>query len=119
MTTRRHCLATVLAATTPLALTALRAQADAPPGPAYVDEVWTDAARQRAVPVRLRWPDASRHAGPWPVVLFSHGLGGTRDGGAVWAAAWAAAGFAVVQLQHPGSDLDAVRAVATSFSAWL
>ena len=116
MPNRRHCLATLLAAATPLALTSPRAHADTLAGPAFVDAVWTDTARQRAVPVRLRWPDASRHAGPWPVVLFSHGLGGTRDGGAVWAAAWAAAGFAVVQLQHPGSDLDAVRAVATSFS---
>jgi len=116
MPNRRHCLATLLAAATPLALSGPRAHADTLAGPAVVDAVWTDTARQRAVPVRLRWPYASRHAGPWPVVLFSHGLGGTRDGGAVWAAAWAAAGFAVVQLQHPGSDLDAVRRVTQSFS---
>ena len=29
--------------------------------------------------------------------MFSHGLGGTREGGAVWGEAWAAAGFVVVQ----------------------
>lgn len=33
-----------------------------------------------------------------------------------WGEAWAAAGFVVVHLQHPGSDLDAVRAAATSFN---
>lgn len=82
------------------------------------DETWTDARRQRSLPVRVRWPDASMPApaGGKPVVLFSHGLGGTRAGGSVWGEAWAAAGFVVVHLQHPGSDLDAVRAVATSFS---
>jgi hypothetical protein len=81
-----------------------------------MDETWTDAARQRAVPVRLRWPDAARFAGPWPVVIFSHGLGGTREGGSVWGEAWAAAGFVVVHLQHPGSDLAAVRGVTNTFT---
>ena len=81
-----------------------------------LDEIWRDAARQREVPVKLRWPDASVHSGQRPVVLFSHGLGGTRDGGAVWGEAWAAAGFVVLHLQHAGSDLAAVRGVASSFN---
>ena len=90
------------------------AQATAP-----VDELWQDPERQCDVPVRIRWPssDLPMPAGRWPLVLFSHGLGGTRAGGEVWGQAWAAAGFVVLHLQHPGSDLDAVRKVASSFSA--
>jgi predicted dienelactone hydrolase len=84
----------------------------------FTDETWTDPARHRALPVRLRWPAGagSATAGGWPVVLFSHGLGGTREGGEIWGQAWAAAGLVVVHLQHPGSDLAAVRAVARDFS---
>jgi predicted dienelactone hydrolase len=84
----------------------------------FKDEIWTDAARDRALPVRLRWPAMTGAAPPggWPVVLFSHGLGGTREGGEIWGQAWAAAGLVVVHLQHPGSDLAAVRAVARNFS---
>lgn len=115
MHTRRHCLATLLAASLPMGSRSLRAQGDTATGHA-IDETWPDASRQRTVPVRLRWPDARRHAGPWPVVLFSHGLGGTRDGGRVWAEAWVHAGFVVVQLQHPGSDLEAVRSVTNTFT---
>lgn len=70
-----------------------------------VEETWVDSVRQRELPVRTRWPDAARFAGERPVAIFSHGLGGTVDGGAVWGEAWAAAGFAVLHLQHPGSDL--------------
>ena len=81
-----------------------------------VDETWIDTSRKRALPVRLRWPDPGLYPGERPVVLFSHGLGGTRDGGAVWGEAWASAGFVVLHLQHPGSDLAAVRAVASSFA---
>ena len=115
MPNRRQCLATLLAAALPPGGAGLRAQGLAATPPA-LDQTWVDVARQREVPVRLRFPDASRHPAPWPVVLFSHGLGGTRDGGAVWADAWVASGFAVVQLQHPGSDLDAVRRVTQGFA---
>jgi predicted dienelactone hydrolase len=87
-----------------------------PPSDTSIDEMWTDAARTRDIPVKLRWPDAALYPGVRPLVLFSHGLGGTLEGGAVWGQAWAAAGFVVVHLQHPGSDLAAVRAVASSFT---
>lgn len=62
---------------------------------------WHDSARDRDVPVRIRMPAGTFKA---PVILFSHGLGGSLDGGTNWAVAWAKAGFIVVNLQHPGSD---------------
>ena len=65
------------------------------------DAVCTDAARQRAVPVRVRMPQGASRA---PVVLFSHGLGGTYAAGTDWAEAWATAGIATIHIQHPGSD---------------
>lgn len=72
-----------------------------------VDETWRDDARQRDLPVRIRWPAAS---GALPVVVYSHGLGGSREGGDVWGQAWCDAGFVVVHLQHPGSDTAVLRA---------
>jgi predicted dienelactone hydrolase len=41
---------------------------------------------------------------PAPVVLFSHGLGGTRENSAYLGKHWSARGFVAVFLQHPGSD---------------
>lgn len=92
------------------------AAAQAPSSATVQDETWTDGTRQRALPLRIRWPAAPTDAGPVPVVLFSHGLGGTVEGGTLWGEAWASAGFVVVHLQHPGSDLPAVRASASSFN---
>ena len=115
MNTRRQCLAALLGGALPALGLPAHAQSQNAPA-TVVDESWTDAARQRELPVRLRWPAAARFAGPWPVVIFSHGLGGTREGGSVWGEAWAAAGFAVVHLQHPGSDLAAVRGVTNTFT---
>ncbi len=109
--TRRNTLTAVLASALPgLHVHAQETRA------VVLDDTWLDAARQRDVPVKLRWPDASVHPGQRPLVLFSHGLGGSREGGAVWGEAWAAAGFVVLHLQHPGSDLAAVRGVASSFN---
>jgi predicted dienelactone hydrolase len=50
------------------------------------------------------------------VVIFSHGLGGTREGGSVWGEAWVDAGFVVVHVQHTGSDFNAVRGVTRTFA---
>lgn len=72
----------------------------AAPG-AFVDETWRDGARDRDIPLRLRWPAGD---GPCALVIHSHGLGGSRAGGAAWGEAWQAAGLAVLHLQHPGSD---------------
>ncbi|MFM2400315.1 MAG: hypothetical protein RL341_2472 [Pseudomonadota bacterium] len=76
------------------------------PSGTYTDDTWTDISRSRQIPVRVRVPT---NPGPWPVILFSHGLGGNREGGALWGEAWTAAGFMVIHLQHAGSDTDAVR----------
>lgn len=87
-----------------LLATAARSADLAAPGPfsvRVVDDTWSDDARERDIPVRLRLPDAP---GRVPVILFSHGLGGSRAGGAEWGAHWASHGFAVIHLQHPGSD---------------
>lgn len=65
------------------------------------DLQWTDTARQRSLPLRLRLPAGES---PAALLLFSHGLGGSVDAGTLWAQAWVAAGFAVLHLQHPGSD---------------
>lgn len=65
---------------------------------------WHDAARDRRVPVLIRLPDG---AGPHPLVLISHGLGGSREGLAYLGEALRAAGCIALHLQHPGSDADA------------
>ena len=41
---------------------------------------------------------------PAPVILFSHGLGGSRDNNPYLGNHWAKRGYAVVFIQHPGSD---------------
>ena len=75
---------------------------------AVQDETWRDQRRERDVPVRLRWPAGD---GPCALIVHSHGLGGSRDGADAWGHAWQQAGFAVLHLQHPGSDTDVLRAL--------
>lgn len=67
---------------------------------------WTDAKRNREVPVRLRLPSGATNP---PLVLFSHGLGGNLDAGTDWGEAWARAGIATLHLQHHGSDTEVLR----------
>lgn len=67
----------------------------------FTDLRWNDRSGDRVLPVRIRWPAGD---GPCGLVIFSHGLGGNLEAGGIWAEAWQAAGFAVLNLQHPGSD---------------
>ncbi|RZF61093.1 dienelactone hydrolase [Sphingomonas populi] len=88
------------------ALLGIIAPTDAMAAGPVCDGIWHDAVRDRDVPVRIRMPDGDGRA---PLILFSHGLGGSLDGGTLWAQAWANAGFIVIHLQHPGSDRSLLR----------
>ena len=76
------------------------------PGPFAVDTAlydWTDAARGgRVVPVKIYAPQGGD--GPFPVIVFSHGLGGSRDGYEYLGRHWASYGYVTVHVQHAGSD---------------
>ena len=62
-----------------------------------------DNARQRDIPIQVYLP---REKSPSPVILFSHGLGGSREGSAYLGKHWSARGYVAVFLQHPGSDIS-------------
>jgi predicted dienelactone hydrolase len=62
---------------------------------------WFDDSRQRAVPVRLYWPEGAERV---PLVVFSHGIGGSRQGYSYLGEYFAANGMASLHLQHVGSD---------------
>jgi predicted dienelactone hydrolase len=62
---------------------------------------WKDTNRDRAIPVKVYPPKGS---GPFPVVIFSHGLGGSRDGYEYLGRHWSSHGYVSVHLQHLGSD---------------
>lgn len=62
---------------------------------------WTDTTRKRTIPIKIYQP---KTAGPWPVVIFSHGLGGSREAAGYFGEAMAANGYLSLHLQHPGSD---------------
>lgn len=67
--------------------------------PIYED--WVDAKRRRTVPVRLYLPpDNLSH----PVVIFSHGLGGSRDASKFLGKYWSEHGYVCIFVQHAGSD---------------
>ena len=65
---------------------------------------WVDRDRQRAVPAKLYLPPAAVLCGPVPRVVFSHGLGGSREGYSYLGTNWAARGYASLHVQHTGSD---------------
>jgi predicted dienelactone hydrolase len=73
------------------------------PGYATLEFDWIDEARGRPVPVRLYLPDAiagERAA----MVVFSHGIGGSRRGYSYLGSHFAANGIASMHVQHAGSD---------------
>ncbi|MGU3362292.1 alpha/beta hydrolase family protein [Methylobacterium sp. M6A4_1b] len=70
----------------------------------FIDFEWVDPSRDRAVPARLYWPAASDIKGPVPLIVFSHGLGGTRKGYSYLGEGWSARGTASLHIQHIGSD---------------
>jgi dienelactone hydrolase len=85
-----------------------------------------DPARGRTIPTRIHMPAGP---GPWPVVLFSHGFGGSLAAFGETGRAWAARGLVVIHPTHadsvqvpdptlPAEDARAVRqALAAAMGA--
>jgi predicted dienelactone hydrolase len=69
-----------------------------------IDMDWVDATRQRPVPVRLYLPKLVLAGKPSPLLVFSHGLGGTRRSFSWLGQHLASHGSASLHLQHVGSD---------------
>ena len=71
-----------------------------------------DKERSRKVPVKVYMSsspvraesETAKTVKPQPVILFCHGLGGSRENNAYLGKHWAAAGHVAVFMQHPGSD---------------
>lgn len=70
------------------------------PSPRVLDLDWTDERRQRPVPARLYLPAEDKG----PLVVFSHGIGGSRFGYSYIGQHLASHGVASLHLQHVGSD---------------
>jgi predicted dienelactone hydrolase len=71
---------------------------------------WVDQKRERKGPVKIYYPKEGK--GPFPVIIFSHGLGGSRDGYEYLGRYWAGHGYVSVHVQHLGSDSAVWQGVA-------
>ena len=65
---------------------------------------WQDAQRNRSLPIKIYLPQSTEDHAPYPVVIFSHGLGGSREAATYLGDYWSRHGYLCVFVQHPGSD---------------
>jgi dienelactone hydrolase len=86
---------------------------------------WVDPGRNRIVPVKIYYPSDSPT--PSPVIIFSHGLGGSRELYSYLGEHWASHGYVCIHPQHSRSDTSvwqdqanpraALRAAASPWNA--
>jgi predicted dienelactone hydrolase len=63
---------------------------------------FNDASRNRKIPYKIYFPDPLDKQ--YPVIIVSHGLGGSRDGDQILGKHLASHGFICIHIQHLGSD---------------
>jgi len=63
---------------------------------------WHDSQRGRDIPIKIYLP--KNISAPQPVVIFSHGLGGSREAAVYLGDYWSQHGYVGIFVQHPGSD---------------
>ena len=76
--------------------------------------VWRDETRLRDVPVKVFYPQS---AGSFPLIILSHGLGGSRDSLDYIGRFWAAHGYVCAQIQHIGTDESVWRSATSEAQA--
>jgi len=111
-------LVSALSAPATSATKAERAEYKKAPGPYRVEAVrydWQDKARNRPVPVKIYCPATGD--GPFPVIIFSHGAGGSREGYEYLGRQWASYGYVSVHVQHKGSDEEIWRGTSGPLAA--
>lgn len=64
--------------------------------------VFTDSKRGRDVPYKIYYPKDLK--GAYPIVIFSHGLGGSKEGYEYLGRFLAQNGYLCIHIQHAGSD---------------
>ncbi|MDX2225388.1 MAG: hypothetical protein SFV21_21715 [Rhodospirillaceae bacterium] len=100
--TRRNLCAAALMAPLLAACARDRVVVDKAAPPLGIDLDWRDTARDRPVPARLHWPlDPAPRV---PLMVFSHGMGGSRRGYSWFGQHLARQGWASLHVQHVGSD---------------
>ncbi|QDV30218.1 Alpha/beta hydrolase family protein [Planctopirus ephydatiae] len=107
----RTCMRSLLSLAMLLAGNILYAEDLSKPGRYRVQtelDQWTDPGRNnRVIPLKIYAPANSK--GRLPVVLFSHGGGGSREGNPLLGDHLASHGFVCIHLQHEGTDDRASR----------
>lgn len=78
---------------------------DVEPAQIFIEKgEWVDSSRQnRPIPYKIYTPDQAL-TGSLPVIVWSHGLGGSRDGAGFISRYVASHGYIVVHIQHRGTD---------------
>ncbi|MBW2623771.1 MAG: acetylxylan esterase [Deltaproteobacteria bacterium] len=64
-----------------------------------------DAGRNRTIPLKIYFPKSS---GTFPVILYSHGLGGSKEGKRYLGLYWASHGYIGIFMTHLGSDTSLI-----------
>jgi predicted dienelactone hydrolase len=70
------------------------------------DATLHDARRNKDLPISIDYPI---YGGPYPVIIFSHGYGGSRSGYEPLASYWTSFGYVVIRPSH--ADANALRDV--------
>lgn len=83
--------------------------ADGEPAKIYIEKgSWTDSSREnRVIPYKVYTPEAADGGamrGPLPLIVWSHGLGGSREGAGFISRYISSHGYIVVHIQHDGTD---------------
>jgi predicted dienelactone hydrolase len=75
-----------------------------------------DAKREKDLQLRIHYPDAT---GPFPLIVWSHGAGGSKDNYLTLMEHWASYGYVTIQPTHSDSrSLAAKPSEAVSFRDW-
>jgi len=68
---------------------------------------WRDVARQRTIAAKIYAPKDA--PGLAPVIVFSHGLGNSKEGYSYLGEHWASHGYVSIHPDHPGADIEVTK----------